>query len=171
MGEKPSTDLAGIGEVLGKRLAQKGYDKVSCCCTTIVTVRVLMFLKFTNIGLRCPRSVLGAEEGRRTLHWVAKGRSSGQCEAGQGLLPVFDRMVRTIPLDSTPLTPSLFLLFGTSTSSFCFYIEDTFNSIYYNVNYSHVSNKWMTKCDSVRRRKTIHQDTIFAFVFTVLAVI
>ena len=29
MGEKPSTDLAGIGEVLGKRLAAKGYDKVS----------------------------------------------------------------------------------------------------------------------------------------------
>ena len=27
MGEKPVTDLAGIGEVLGKRLADQGFDK------------------------------------------------------------------------------------------------------------------------------------------------
>lgn len=27
MGEKPVTDLAGIGEVLGGRLADKGFDK------------------------------------------------------------------------------------------------------------------------------------------------
>lgn len=27
MGEKPVTDLAGIGEALGKRLADKGFDK------------------------------------------------------------------------------------------------------------------------------------------------
>jgi len=27
MGEKPVTDLAGIGEVLGKRLTEKGFDK------------------------------------------------------------------------------------------------------------------------------------------------
>jgi barrier-to-autointegration factor len=28
MGEKPVTELAGIGEVLGKRLDGKGFDKV-----------------------------------------------------------------------------------------------------------------------------------------------
>lgn len=28
MGEKPVTDLAGIGEVLGKRLQDAGFDKV-----------------------------------------------------------------------------------------------------------------------------------------------
>jgi len=28
MGEKPVTDLAGIGEVLGDRLMKEGYDKV-----------------------------------------------------------------------------------------------------------------------------------------------
>ena len=27
MGEKPVTELAGIGEVLGKRLADQGFDK------------------------------------------------------------------------------------------------------------------------------------------------
>jgi len=27
MGEKPVTDLAGIGEVLGKRLESKGFDR------------------------------------------------------------------------------------------------------------------------------------------------
>lgn len=29
MGEKPVTDLAGIGEVLGERLVVSGFDKVS----------------------------------------------------------------------------------------------------------------------------------------------
>lgn len=29
MGEKPVTDLAGVGEVLGKRLEVAGFDKVS----------------------------------------------------------------------------------------------------------------------------------------------
>lgn len=29
MGEKPVTDLAGVGEVLGKRLETAGFDKVS----------------------------------------------------------------------------------------------------------------------------------------------
>lgn len=28
MGEKPVTDLAGVGEVLGKRLIAAGFDKV-----------------------------------------------------------------------------------------------------------------------------------------------
>ena len=29
MGEKPVTDLAGIGEILGKRLIESGFDKVN----------------------------------------------------------------------------------------------------------------------------------------------
>lgn len=28
MGNKPATDIAGIGEVLGKRLKEAGFDKV-----------------------------------------------------------------------------------------------------------------------------------------------
>jgi len=31
MGEKPVTDLAGIGDVLGQRLVDAGYDKVDLC--------------------------------------------------------------------------------------------------------------------------------------------
>lgn len=29
MGEKPVTDLAGVGDVLGKRLESAGFDKVN----------------------------------------------------------------------------------------------------------------------------------------------
>lgn len=31
MGEKPVTDLAGVGDILGKRLTEAGFDKVRCC--------------------------------------------------------------------------------------------------------------------------------------------
>ena len=36
MNEKPVTDLAGIGEVLGKRLQSKGFDKVNTLSNIIV---------------------------------------------------------------------------------------------------------------------------------------
>ena len=36
MGEKEVTDLAGIGDVLGGRLADKGFDQVSPAIITFV---------------------------------------------------------------------------------------------------------------------------------------
>ena len=43
MNEKPVTDLAGIGEVLGKRLQSKGFDKVSILNDEIIKFRFVMF--------------------------------------------------------------------------------------------------------------------------------
>ena len=42
MNEKPVTDLAGIGEVLGKRLQSKGFDKVSILNDEIMKVVFFM---------------------------------------------------------------------------------------------------------------------------------
>lgn len=36
MGEKPVTDLAGVGEVLGKRLETAGFDKVLFLCVPVM---------------------------------------------------------------------------------------------------------------------------------------
>lgn len=36
MGEKPVTELAGVGEVLGKRLEVAGFDKVGKQCMIIL---------------------------------------------------------------------------------------------------------------------------------------
>ena len=37
MNEKPVTDLAGIGEVLGKRLESKGFDKAYVVLGQVIT--------------------------------------------------------------------------------------------------------------------------------------
>ena len=48
MGEKAVTDLAGIGDVLGKRLESKGFDKVGLvwskygCCITLIYDRPML---------------------------------------------------------------------------------------------------------------------------------
>lgn len=43
MGDKPVTDLAGIGETLGKRLDAKGFDKVEYSNLIIVNYNVINF--------------------------------------------------------------------------------------------------------------------------------
>lgn len=41
MGEKPVSDLAGVGDVLGKRLVEAGFDKVSVSQTFSILIRKL----------------------------------------------------------------------------------------------------------------------------------
>ena len=36
MGDKPVTDMAGIGEVIGERLTRAGFDKVSKPITNVI---------------------------------------------------------------------------------------------------------------------------------------
>ena len=42
MNEKPVTDLAGIGEVLGKRLESKGFDKAYVVLGQVITQVILL---------------------------------------------------------------------------------------------------------------------------------
>lgn len=44
MGEKQVMALAGIGEVLGKRLEDKGFDKVILCLYSVCIVTMRKFL-------------------------------------------------------------------------------------------------------------------------------
>lgn len=44
MGEKQVMALAGIGEVLGKRLEDKGFDKVILCLYSVCIVSMRKFL-------------------------------------------------------------------------------------------------------------------------------
>ncbi|GFO03844.1 barrier-to-autointegration factor [Plakobranchus ocellatus] len=55
MGEKPVTDLAGIGEVLGKRLADANYDKAY-----VVLGQFLLFKKDEELFFEWIREKCGA---------------------------------------------------------------------------------------------------------------
>lgn len=41
MGEKPVSELAGIGEVLGRRLETAGFDKVSIALIVYQLIKVI----------------------------------------------------------------------------------------------------------------------------------
>ena len=53
MGEKPVTELAGIGKVLGERLVEQGFDKVFTFIYIIFLIKVV--LRATSMAkLGCP---------------------------------------------------------------------------------------------------------------------
>lgn len=72
MGEKPVTELAGVGEVLGKRLIAAGFDKVrknynQVCCAIIV-----YFVGVCSFG-----TVSGTEEKSRIISRMDERYLSG----------------------------------------------------------------------------------------------
>lgn len=50
MGDKPVTDLAGIGEVLGKRLSDQGFDRVSKMFESCQGFNQFSFQAFVVLG-------------------------------------------------------------------------------------------------------------------------
>lgn len=71
MGEKPVTDLAGIGGVLGERLVTSGFDKVKCFLPSIFVIInlkkffILIFVFFPGV---CRfRSISCVEKEPRTF--------------------------------------------------------------------------------------------------------
>ena len=55
MGEKTVTDLAGIGEVLGKRLESKGFDKAYVVLGQFLLLKKNkdLFVEWIKVGLTC----------------------------------------------------------------------------------------------------------------------
>ena len=85
MGEKPVTDLSGIGEVLGKKLEDQGFDKVRRRFNFMVLQMLKRVTEFhaskfisrpfstLSTGLRGAGSVLATEEERRAVLQLAQG--------------------------------------------------------------------------------------------------
>jgi len=49
MGDKPVTELAGVGEVLGRRLEAAGFDKVDICI--YLYIYLLLYLKYFDVSV------------------------------------------------------------------------------------------------------------------------
>lgn len=118
MSDKPVTDLAGIGDVLGKRLSSKGFDKVN----KNVWFHFIFFANFIRIfflaksrrvrfqckqrlishdffsvalfsGIRRPWSVSCAQEEPRPLRRLAERLRRGELQTSRRLLPMLERLV------------------------------------------------------------------------------
>ena len=104
MGDKSVTELAGIGEVLGKRLDAKGFDKVCLPPLQLLILNGLIAIMVSNrplvflTGLRRSRSVFGTEKEPGTICRVAERNCLRKREASQRLLLLSDRMVRSVPV-------------------------------------------------------------------------
>lgn len=93
MGDKPVTDLAGIGEVLGKRLDGKGFDKVCYLYNMYIEFDLIDCTSNHLTGICHIGSVPGSEEKRRIVSRMVERDVSSKLEASQRLLPVFVGMV------------------------------------------------------------------------------
>jgi len=49
MGEKPVTELAGVGEVLGRRLESAGFDKVIFIISIYTYIYIYIYIYIYNI--------------------------------------------------------------------------------------------------------------------------
>lgn len=105
MGDKPVTELAGVGDVLGQRLEDAGFDKVrshshpasGCGTPTPCSPNGHRYANQSQVtGIHCVGPVPGAEEGRGPVQGVDEGDLQRQLQTGSGLLSVPERLVRRV---------------------------------------------------------------------------
>lgn len=105
MGEKTVMALAGIGEVLGKRLDEKGFDKVWFTkMFHIYSVVMKLWLNFSftfiflPIGICCSRTVPGPEERWGVVSGMVEGYVWSQHQTARRLLWLSERVVWLFPV-------------------------------------------------------------------------
>ena len=94
MGEKPVTDLAGIGDVLGKRLESKGFDKAY-----VVLGQFLLLKKNKELFVEWIK--VGSRHNETVSQFICAGPGQRQHQAERRLFPVPVRLVRRVPVTSS----------------------------------------------------------------------
>lgn len=111
MGEKSVNALAGIGEVLGKRLEEKGFDKVVLLMSSILLIKSIKIcinketevklvmmefvfhFHFLPLGICCTRTVSGPEERRGVVSGMVEGYVWCKYQTARRLLQLSARVV------------------------------------------------------------------------------